>query len=119
MSAVAQRTPPTSGKNAPILGCRRETSTQRSQRSRKMKRLQRRLAYAFLGDASNRSRLAPSRIFSNQRRSARYHEITIPLPAFGTAQQPRPIGDRHTGAVLRDLGGCLLDHRVGTGKERL
>ena len=22
-----------------------------------------------------------------------HHEISIPLPAFGTAQQPRPIGD--------------------------
>src|SRR5207248_4966968 len=27
-----------------------------------------------------------------------HHEIGIPLPAFGTAQQPRPIGDGHAGA---------------------
>ncbi len=29
-----------------------------------------------------------------------HHEISIPLPAFGTAQQPRPIRHRHSRAVL-------------------
>src|SRR5947207_15426134 len=32
-----------------------------------------------------------------------HHGISIPLPAFRTAQQPRPIGNRHAGAVLRNL----------------
>ena len=31
------------------------------------------------------------------RTSAAHHEISIPLPAFGTAQQPRPIDDGHPG----------------------
>src|SRR5947207_10966610 len=38
-----------------------------------------------------------------------HHEIGIPLPAFGTAQQPRPIGNRHPRAVLRDLDSDIDD----------
>ena len=34
-----------------------------------------------------------------------HHEIGIPLPAFGTAQEPRPIDDGHPGAMLgSDIG---------------
>jgi len=36
------------------------------------------------------------------RRTA-HHEIGIPLAAFGTAQQPRPIGYGYARAVLCDL----------------
>ena len=32
-----------------------------------------------------------------------YDEIRIPLPAFRAAQQPCPINDRHSGAMVRDL----------------
>ena len=32
-----------------------------------------------------------------------HHEISMPLPAFGTAQQQRPVRYRHPGAVLRNL----------------
>jgi hypothetical protein len=35
----------------------------------------------------------------------------MPRSAFGTAQQSRPIRDRHTRAVLRDLDG---DVGIGT-----
>jgi len=38
------------GKSVPMLGCRRETSTQRSRRSRRIKRLERRLVAAILAD---------------------------------------------------------------------
>ena len=36
---------------------------------------------------------------------AGHDEIRIPRAAFGTAQQPRPINDRHPGTVVRDLNG--------------
>src|SRR5207248_9065951 len=36
---------------------------------------------------------------------AAHHEISIPLPAFGTAQQPRPIGNRHSGKSARAVNG--------------
>ena len=50
MSAPEQRKQRAAAKTSPGLGCRRETSTQCSQRSRRIKRLQRRLATAFLAD---------------------------------------------------------------------
>jgi hypothetical protein len=36
---------------------------------------------------------------SRSRPRPAHHKISIPLPAFGTAQPPRPIGHGHTGAV--------------------
>jgi hypothetical protein len=32
-----------------------------------------------------------------------HDEIRIPLPTFGAAQQPCPIDDRHSSAMMRDL----------------
>jgi hypothetical protein len=49
MSVVEQKTP-AGGKSKPMLGCRWETPTVRSQRSRRIKRLQKRLAAAFSAD---------------------------------------------------------------------
>ena len=41
-----------------------------------------------------------------------HDEIRIPRAAFGTAQQPRPIGNRHPRAVLRDLRRGLIPARA-------
>ena len=50
MSVVEQKTPTAGGKSTPMLGCRWESSTVRSRRSRRIKRLERRLAAAFSVD---------------------------------------------------------------------
>jgi len=50
MPIVEQKTPTAGDKSTPMLGCRRENSTVRSQRSRRVKRLENRLAAAFLAD---------------------------------------------------------------------
>jgi hypothetical protein len=52
MAAIEEKTPKPGAKSAPMLGCRRESSTIRSQRSRRIKRLQRRLAVAFSADVT-------------------------------------------------------------------
>ena len=50
MSVVEQKTPTAGGNITPMLGCRWESSTVRSRRSRRIKRLERRLAAAFSAD---------------------------------------------------------------------
>jgi len=50
MSVVEQKRPTAGGKSTPMLGCRWEGSTVRSRRSRRIKRLERRLAAAFSAD---------------------------------------------------------------------
>jgi hypothetical protein len=60
MSVNARRSTPSSGKSLSMLGCRRETSTQRSQRSRKIKRLQQRLVAVFVVDPSRNTAVEPA-----------------------------------------------------------
>ena len=36
-----------------------------------------------------------------------HDEVRVPLPAYGTAQQPRPVRYGHSGAVLRNLGSHI------------
>ena len=50
MSVVEQKTSTAGGNSTPMLGCRWENSTVRSRRSRRIKRLERRLAAAFSAD---------------------------------------------------------------------
>jgi len=47
------------------------------------------------------------RAFLCPRLAVRDNKIRVPRAAFRTAQQPRPIGNGHAGAVLRDLGGNI------------